>query len=285
MRSAQSADAAADAATTTAPEPDVQSQLQSTATTQDDGERKFIRTASARFRVKEVYSAALAIEDLVAQHGGFVVRNNISTQVESVQSHPSGDGKLIELATYSVNGDLQVRVPSARAQAFLRAMAGQVEFLDSRNFEAMDAQFELLRQQLAYAREQQAQRALGDIAQGPGKVGDRADVVAARTGSQAQRDEAMIAQRTYEDRIAFATIDLSVYQSQQVRRTERPDVAAIVRDSGPGFFTRLGHSLAVGWYALLDVVVALAGLWPLWLVVAALTVALRRWRRTGRREG
>lgn len=265
-----------------APEPDVATQLQSAATTQDDEERKFIRTATVNFQVREVYRAALAIEDLVAQHGGFVVRNNIRTEVVDVETRPSGAGNLVELTTYTMHGALQVRVPSARTQAFLRALAAQVEFLHSRDFAAVDAQFELLQQQLAYARHQDAQQALGQVAQERGKLGDKADAIAARADSQSRRDEALIARKTFEDRVAFATIDLSLHQSPQVRRSERPDVEAIVRRDGPGFLTRLGHALSVGWYGLLDFAIALMRLWALWLALAAMVMGVRRWRRWSR---
>jgi hypothetical protein len=259
--------------------PPTEDQLRSGVTSQEGGERKFIRTATAEFRVREVYGSALAVEDLAAKHGGFITRNDISSQIDEVRTRPAGDGNLIELATYTVRGQLQVRVPSTGAQAFLRALAAQVEFLDSRTFAAMDAQFELLRQQLAYARYQDAQRALGGVAAGPGKVGEKAQAVDARTQSQAQRDEALIASKEFEDRVAFATIDLSLYQAPRVRSTVRMDVDEAARRASPGFFRRLGHALSTGWFGLLDAAVVLSQLWPLWLVLGTMVFAVRRWRQ------
>jgi hypothetical protein len=258
---------------------DTQTQLQSAAATQQSGERRFIRTASAEFRVRDVYRSALAIEDLVAQQGGFVASNRIETRVEDRQRRPSGDGRLIELSTFTVHGRLQVRMPSERTQTFLRALAQQVEFLDSRNFDAVDAQFELLRQRLAYARHQDAQRALADVAAERGKTGEKVDAVGARVDAQTQRDEATLAQAALEDRIAFATIDLSLYQSPQVSRTDLVDVDQVVRRDGPGFFARLGHALQAGWFGALDVLIALSLMWPLWLGVLLAAIALRQWRR------
>lgn len=259
--------------------PATEDQLQSAVATQEDGERKFIRTATAEFRVRDVYGSALAIEDLAAKHGGFVTRNDIRAQVDEVRTRPAGDGNLIELATYTVRGQLQVRVPSRHTQAFMRALAAQVEFLDSRNFAAMDAQFELLRQQLAYARHQDAQRALGDVAAEPGKVGEKARAVDARTQSQAQRDEALIARREFEDRVAFATVDLSLHQAPRVRSTVRMDVDEAARRASPGFFRRLGHALGAGWFGLLDAAVFVSQLWPLWLVLGAVVFAVRHRRQ------
>lgn len=258
------------------PPPDPQTQLQSSSMAFDDGERKFIRTANAQFSVKEVYRSALAIEDLTAQYGGFVTRNDIRADVDNTLSRPDGDGQVIDLTTYTLRADLQVRVPSARTQEFLRAMAGQVEFLDRRGFSAQDAQFELLRQKLAFARQQQAQGALGEVADGAGRASTKTDAIYARTEAQSQRDEALIAQKTFEDRVAYSTIDLALYQAPQVRRTVRPDVEAIVRAESPGFFVRLWHSMRAGWDGFLALIVALAALWPLWLVAIVAGWWLRR---------
>ena len=256
------------------------SQVASDVATQVDPQRRFIRTAQAQFQVKDVYRTALAIEDEVASQGGFVVDNEISSQVQRVLSRPLAPGKRLELTEYSLQGQLTVRVPSERTQAFLRAVAAQMEFLDRRSFSARDAQFDLLRQQLASQRAQDEQRELGDAVQAGGKLADRTDAIQSRGAARATRDEALIAQKEFEDRVAFSTITLSLRQDTQVRRAERVDVDAVFRDNGPGFFSRLGESLSVGWRAALDIVIALAALWPLWLTVVAAGVAWRRWRKT-----
>ena len=256
------------------------SQVASDVATQVDPRRRFIRTAQAQFQVKDVYRTALAIEDEVASQGGFVVDNEISSQVQRVLSRPLAPGKRLELTEYSLQGQLTVRVPSERTQAFLRAVAAHMEFLDRRSFSARDAQFDLLRQQLASQRAQDEQRELGDAVQAGGKLADRTDAIQSRGAARATRDEALIAQKEFEDRVAFSTITLSLRQDAQVRRAERVDVDAVFRDNGPGFFSRLGESLAVGWRAALDIVIALAALWPLWLMVVAAGLAWRRWRKT-----
>lgn len=259
----------------------------SAALTQDDGVRRFIRTAKVEARVADVLRSARRIEDLAAGHGGFVTRNDVRTEMQSVRRRPRGDGTLVELTVYTLRGDLQVRVPSDRAQAFLRQLAGELEFLDRRRYEAVDAQFELLRQQLAQARHEQAQRALAQV-QG-GKPGERADVVTARSDEQLQRDEAIIARRTFEDRVAFATLDIGIRQPERVRRTERPDVDAILQREQPGFLTRAGSALTAGGSGLREVVLGAIALWPLWLaggIGVVLARALRRRRPpTGRDAG
>lgn len=257
-------------------------QVSSSAATFDDGQRKFIRTAQAQFRVKDVYTSALAIEDVAAQQGGFVVDNDIAAQTLNVQRRPAGDGKLLELAEYNVRGTLTVRVPSDKTQAFLRAIASQMEFLDQRGFDAADAQFQMLRQQLAYQREQQAQLELGQAVQSGDRLDRKADVIAARTGSKLQRDEALIQQKEFEDRVAFSTINLILYQLSKIRQTEMVDVEAVFEKHSPGFFWRLVGALRVGWYGLLDLLLALLQVWPLWLAVGLGVYGLRRWNNARR---
>ncbi len=254
-------------------------QVASSAATYTDAQRKFIRTAQAEFRVNDVYKSSLAIEDVVAAQGGFVVKNHIATQALGSQTRPSGNGNLIELTEYTVRGELTVRVPSDNTQAFLRAIVGQMAFLDQRNFEAMDAQFALLRQQLEYQRNQETQQQLGQAVEQGGKLDQKADVIAARNSSKSARDEALIAQQEFEDKIAFSTINLSMYQGSKIREAELTDVEAVFQQHSPGFFARLGNSLTVGWYGIVDVAIAVMTLWPLWLLVLIAAVTYRRFRK------
>ena len=256
-----------------------EAQLTSSAATYSDAQRKFIRTAQAKFRVKDVYQSALAIEDAVAAQGGFVVKNDITTSIDDIRRRSLGNGQLVELAEYTVHGNLTVRVPSDKAQAFLRSIIGQIEFLDARSFAAADAQFALLREQLAYQRNEEAQQELGEANEEGGKLGQKAAVISARTDARSGRDEALSAQKEFEDRVAFATLDLSLYQLPKLRRTEMADMEAAVRDNSPGFFSRLGKSLSVGWYGVLELCLQLVRLWPLWVVLLLGVVVIRRLRR------
>ena len=105
-------------------------------------------------------------------------------------------------------------------------------------------------------------------------------MISARIEAKSGRDEALIVQKEFEDRVAFSTLDLSLYQLPKLRRTEMADMEAAVRDNGPGFFTRLGKSLGSGWFGLLEVALQAIKLWPLWLVLLLGIVAVRRLRRT-----
>ncbi len=260
-------------------------QMGSSAATYTDSERKFIRTANARFQVKDVYVAALGIEDTVGGHGGFVVKNDIAAQNLSSQSHSIGDGKLMELSEYKVQGHLIVRVPSARTQDFLRAIVSHVVFLDERNFAARDAQFDMLRQQLEAIRNQETQSDLGEAVRDGGKLTQKTDAIVNRNQVKAARDAALIAKKEFDDQVSFSTIELKLYQPSKVLQTERVDVASIYRKAGPGFFSQLGQQIRGGWEDLLEFCLALAGIWPVLLIAGAIgTVVWRLVRRSRRKK-
>ena len=254
-------------------------QLTSSAASYVDKERKFVRTADAQFRVKDVYQSAIAIENIVANLGGFVLSNQIKADTDNVSRYHIGNAKLLELAEYTVRGNLSVRVPSDKTQDFLRALITQIDFLDQRNFEARDVQFDLLRKQLEFLRNQEAQKQLGDLSTAPGRISDKAAVISGQNDTKANRDEAMVVQKEVEDRVAFSTINLSLYQLSKVRKTEIDDVDAIAKASRPGFFSRLFSAVAVGWYGFLDIVISLFAIWPLWLGIGLLVFAIRRFRK------
>jgi hypothetical protein len=257
----------------------VKQQLSSSANTYSDGERQFIRKADVKFRVKDVYQSALAIEDIVGNIGGFVEKNTIQSNVEREQTERIGDGKALKLTAYTLNGELTVRVPSAKTQEFLRLIAGQIAFLDQRSFTAQDAQFELLRQKLGIKRNQESQQQLGQIVEEGGKIDKKADVIVTQNETKGARDEAMVTEKEFADQVAFSEIKLALYQHTQVSQIEVPDVSSVFEMSSPGFFYRLSQSFKSGWHWGLETLIDLTKIWPFWLVLIAAIVIVRKWRQ------
>jgi hypothetical protein len=255
-------------------------QLSSSANTYSDSTRQFIRTADARFQVKDVYKSALAIEDIAAQLGGFVEKNAIKSEIAQIHFEPIGDNKKLKLTEYTVTGALIIRVPSEKTQDFLRQMAGQIIFLNERTFLAQDAQFELLKQRLGIRRSQETQSQMGKAAKGSGNAEEKAIAIDAQDSSKHARDNAIILEKEFADQVAFSKITLFLDQSSQINQTEVSDTEAIIKQARPNFFYRLGQAIQSGWYWGLDASIELMKIWPLWLVIAAIVLLIRRFRKT-----
>lgn len=265
-------------ATDTAAPVDAGLALSSRAASDEVSGRQLVRTADMRFQVKNVYQSALAIEDAVAAEGGFVVENRINNQLHASRYFPLGSQRK-RVESYRTIARLTVRVPSERTLPFLRTLAQQMEFLDERNFRAEDIQFQLLRQQLAWQREQQISRDISRAAEAPGSVDEKVDAAGARALALHARDEAEVKRRELADKVAFATLTLQFEQAMQTRTAIEPDPDAAAWLAKPSFSQRIGVALQTGWRVFVDILVGMAYLWPLWLLLAIAAVALRRlWR-------
>jgi Domain of unknown function (DUF4349) len=236
--------------------------------------RKLVLTASARFSVKNTYQSALAIEDAVVAHDGYVVANDIDSNVLQQSQQRGDDGLLVRTLQVIVTGKLVVRVPSAQTQAFLRAIAGQIDALDQRTFAASDVQFHILRSQLEAARNQDTQIDLGQLTQQKGSVGDKAQAAEARNQAKAARDEARIASSQLADQVAYSNITLNLHQSPQVRSTQEVDFESASAAQHPSFITNVQRALVGGWRGLLSALVGAAALWPLWVLLAGVAGAV-----------
>ncbi|MEN9659598.1 MAG: hypothetical protein RL571_3063 [Pseudomonadota bacterium] len=255
-------------------------QLSSSANTYSDSTRQFIRTADAKFQVKDVYKSALTIEDIAAQLGGFVEKNAIKSEVAQIHFEAIGDNKKLKLTEYTVTGALIIRVPSEKTQDFLRQMAGQITFLNERTFLAQDAQFKLLKQRLGIRRNQETQSQMGKAAKGSGNAEEKAIAMDAQDSSKQARDHAIILEKEFSDQVAFSKITLFLDQASQINQTEISDTEAIIKQARPNFFYRLGKAIQSGWYWGLDASIELMKLWPLWLVIAAIVLLIRKFRKT-----
>jgi Domain of unknown function (DUF4349) len=240
--------------------------------------RKLVLTASARFAVKNTYLSALAIEDAVVANDGYVVSNNIESNVLQQTQHRGDDGQLVRVAQVGVTGSLVVRVPSHKTQAFLRDIASQIEALDQRNFAARDVQFDMLRSQLEAARNQEAQADLGQLTQQKGTVGDKTAALEARNQAKAVRDEARIAGSQLADKVAYSTISLALHQPAVVRTTQEIDFGSASFAQRPSFTANVQRALAGGWHGLLNAMVWALALWPLWLLLVAVAGAVLGYR-------
>lgn len=254
-------------------------QMTSSAVTFTDANRKFVRTGSAKFEVKDVYQTTLAIENLVAAHGGFVTQSHIGTETIASREVKQTAQTLVRVVEYNVSGQMVVRVPSVRTQEFLRALAGQIEFLQERHFEARDVQFEILHQQMDAGRAQQTQKDLADVVANGGKLIDKADVISRRDDSKSQRDFAVVTQKEIEDQVAFSTLSLSLYQQPKLRHSTLADIDATLKTYDPSYGAQILAGFRSGWNGLLGFILFLVEIWPLTLGLILVTSAIRYFRK------
>lgn len=241
-----------------------------------DTSRRFIRTADLRFRAKDVVSATYAIEELIAGFGGFVEHTHLSSNVDDRYTTPVSADSVLETTRFTVVNHATLRVPVEQLDTALKSLARFVDFLDHRTVKAEDVRLMLLANSMTRRRVARHTERMEEAIDEQGRrLRETAGAEDRLLDRQEQADQALLSSMGLEDRIAFSTITVEIYQRQSVRHEMLANERNIERYE-PGFFIKLGSALAEGWRTLLRFVLFLAGHWSIILIVIGVFILLRR---------
>ena len=100
--------------------------------------RAFLKTADIKFKVKDVVSSTYNIENTCNTQGGFVTSSSLESIIGRKESVPISEDSSVEISTYSVSNSIIIRVPNNKLDTVLKAIAANVDYLDSRIIKAED---------------------------------------------------------------------------------------------------------------------------------------------------
>lgn len=241
-----------------------------------DSSRKFIRTADLRFRVKDVRKSTYAIEDIVANHAGFVETTHLSNNVQRVKSTPISNDSTLE-STYSVlENSMTLRVPAKHLDSVLRKIGREVDFLEYRNIDANDISFDLLAQQLLRKRLAKFNQRLSKAIDDKGKKLD--DIEGAENAllyAAEQSDNSLIEKLRQLDKVEYATVTLFFYQRESVKHEMLANEANI-NAYEPSFWSKMGDSFYDGWKVIEIILIGITKAWFFILLGAAIAFLVIR---------
>lgn len=230
-------------------------------------ERKFIRTADLKFKVKNVEKATNAIEKATSNVGGFVTQTNLkSTVLERIETKISQDS-LLETTKYAVENNLTIRVPNAKLDTVISVISRQIDFLDFRVIKADDVSIQLLSNQLAQnssiKKEKRLEKAidtkgtkLKSIIDAEDKLGDQVE----------QNDAKKIENLSLEDQVNFSTLSIQIYQRDSCRQ----DLVTNEKSKNayrPAFWIEIKDAFHSGWYLIESILTFLMQLWSIILLL------------------
>ena len=240
----------------------------------------FVFSANVNFSAKNVYDSVVKIENMVIELGGFVQKSDIHSSISDAYEYPQGNQTMIRVARYNREASMVVRLPANKTQDFLHKLGEDVQFLSSREFEAIDVQIDRLRQKLQQKRAAQAASDFSEAErqqQGENQI----DAMQRKHEARNNQDAAMLEQALLNDQIAYSTIRLSFSQPEGVFKEIVPDLEAIKKEVRPAFWPAFSMALADGWYGFLALITALSHLWVLVLLslLGAATVMIVKKRQ------
>ncbi len=241
------------------------SSLSSSAAIEDvHSNRRFVRTADLKFKVKDVRSATYAIEDVIAHNGGFVTHTNLSSTISYVNVVPVSIDSAMETTHYNVVNSIEIRVPNTQLDDALKQMSGLVKFLDHRNINADDVTLKLLANKLIQKRITTHEERLDQAIHVGGKLKETTAAENSLLEKEAQKDQALVANLSIQDQVDFSTITIYLYQRPSIKE-EMIAQEKTIEPYEPSFFSKVGDSLAVGLEGLEIVVLSLLKIW--WVIL------------------
>jgi hypothetical protein len=251
----------------------------SAAVVSKDSTKKFIRTAELRFKVKRAIEATYQIENIIGRHDGYVSSTNLESDIDNKTVTPVSEDSSLTTTYYTLKSIMTLRVPDTQLDTTLKEIAPLIDFLDHRVIKAEDVSLKFLANNVNAGRlDNNANRVTSDIDKHGKKLDDISDAEDKLLTRQQQSDNARISNLILLDQVKYSTIQLSIYQRQEIRRELVPNDKNI-ESFRPGIGTQLVDALQFGWRIFEMIIVIIVRLWGVILLVVLLIILYKMYRR------
>ncbi|MGV1012320.1 MAG: DUF4349 domain-containing protein [Flavobacterium sp.] len=246
---------------------DITSVVSSSAAVQPkNSNRKFVRTADIKFKVKNVAKSTGAIEDATNKFGGFVTYTNLQSNIiDEDQTKISPDSSLVT-TKYTVENNLTIRVPNRKLDTVIKTIAHQIGFLNYRVIKADDVTLQMLSNQMAQSRSTSSENRIANAIDAKGKKLN--SIMAAEENLDAKKeakDSKKLENISLNDQVNFSTLTLQIYQDTSVKQEMVANEKSI-NTYRPHLGLQLWDSLKTGWFMLENILSFLVVLWPFALI-------------------
>ena len=228
-----------------------------------DLNRKFIRTADIKFKVKNVHQSTYAIENTTAKFGGFVTYTNLQSDISEKTKTKISQDSTLETTKYNVENNITIRVPNTQLDTILKTISKQIDFLDFRVIKADDVSLQMLANQLAQNRSASQEKRVQKAIDTKGKK--LTTIIDAEENLNAKKeanDSKKLENLSLQDQVNFSTVTLQIYQKETIKQ----EVVANEKMYRQNIGSKIIDGLRTGWYMLEEIIAFLIQLWSLFLI-------------------
>ena len=233
---------------------------------QKESNRKFVRTADLKFKVRNVAKSTYAIENIVVKNGGFVTFTDLKSTINEKSETKISQDSTLETTRYAVDNTITIRVPNTQLDTVLKSMSKEVAFLDSRLIKADDVALQLLSNKMAQKRLTSHQKRLEKGIDAKGKklneISNAEDKVLTR---ESENDETVLKNISIEDQINFSTVTIYLYQRESVLQEIIANEKSI-NAYRPHIGLQIWDSLKTGWFMFETILAFVVQFWALILI-------------------
>lgn len=228
--------------------------------------RKFVRTADVKFKVKNVAKSTYAIEDATTKFGGFVTYTNLQSNIHSEDRTKVSQDSTLVTTKYKVDNNITIRVPNTKMDTVIKTIAKQIHFLDYRIIKADDVSLQMLSNELAQKRSNSSEKRLANAIDSKGKKLNQV-VKAEETldAKKEQNDASKLQNLSLQDQVNFSTLTLNIYQDESIKQEMVANEKSI-NAYRPNIGLQIWDSVKTGWFMLEHIISFVVVLWPFMLI-------------------
>lgn len=224
-------------------------------------DRKFIRKADTRFKVKNVQTATNVVEDLIGKYKGFIIHNELSTHLFSVNEIEISEDSILRNKSYETSNEIILRIPNESFEKTLRELQPLMAFLDNQTVSADDVSLSLMSNELQKKRftkfEKRFEKGIDEKGK---KLTEMSSAEESLFNHQSTADDNQILNLKLKDEVNYSTITLHLYQSMATIQETLPNIENS-HAFKPNLFLRIWQSIREGWYFLEEIIVVIFRLW------------------------
>ncbi|RTL12818.1 MAG: DUF4349 domain-containing protein [Flavobacteriaceae bacterium] len=228
--------------------------------------RKFVRTADVKFKVKNVAKSTYAIEDATTKFGGFVTYTHLQSNIHSEDRIKVSQDSTLVTTKYKVDNNITIRVPNTKMDTVIKTIAKQIHFLDYRIIKADDVSLQMLSNELAQKRSSSSEKRLANAIDSKGKKLNQV-VKAEETldAKKEQNDVTKLQNLSLQDQVNFSTLTLNIYQDESIKQEMVANEKSI-NAYRPNIGLQIWDSVKTGWFMLEHIISFIVVLWPFVLI-------------------
>lgn len=228
--------------------------------------RKFVRTADVKFKVKNVAKSTYAIEDATTKFGGFVTYTNLQSNIHSENRTKVSQDSTLVTTKYKVDNNITIRIPNTKMDTVIKTIAKQIHFLDFRIIKADDVSLQMLSNELAQKRSNSSEKRLENAIDSKGKKLNQI-VKAEETldAKKEQNDASKLQNLSLQDQVNFSTLTLNIYQDESIKQEMVANEKSI-NAYRPNIGLQIWDSIKTGWFMMENIISFLVMLWPFILI-------------------
>ncbi len=228
--------------------------------------RKFVRTADVKFKVKNVAKSTYAIEDATTKFGGFVTYTNLQSNIHSEDRTKVSQDSTLVTTKYKVDNNITIRVPNTKMDTVIKTIAKQIHFLDYRIIKADDVSLQMLSNELAQKRSNSSEKRLANAIDSKGKkLNQVVDAEATLDAKKEQNDASKLQNLSLQDQVNFSTLTLNIYQDESIKQEMVANEKSI-NAYRPNIGLQIWDSVKTGWFMLEHIISFVVVLWPFALI-------------------